>query len=175
MTTQSDNPFLTLNLPLRYRLDPSEIEKAYLGILANDHPDAGGVGMDSASVNAARSTLLNAEKRANTLLELRNGPSASQLKELPDGFLIEMMSLRQEIEEELNEKDEASREKWEKWASDQRADYSDQIAMLFDSLDDDPSASALSQIRIKLNAWRYIERLIEQLDPDYDPASADFR
>ena len=29
-------------------------------------------------------------------------------------------------------------------------------------------------IRESLNAWRYIERLIEQLDPDYSPAEADF-
>ena len=37
-----------------------------------------------------------------------------------------------------------------------------------------PAPEALREVRTRLNAWRYIERLIEQLDPDYDPARADF-
>ena len=31
----------------------------------------------------------------------------------------------------------------------------------------------LSQVRRELNAWRYTERLIEQLDPGYEPGRAD--
>jgi len=174
MTTQSENPFSTLKLPMSYRVDPNDVERAYLSILANNHPDAGGVGTDSAIVNAARKILLDSEKRANTLLGLLNGPTASELKELPEGFLMEMMSLRQDIEEELAENDDSTREKWETWASDQRSEYSNQVAALFESLDDQPSDTDLSKIRITLNAWRYIERLIEQLDPEYDPSNADF-
>ena len=48
------------------------------------------------------------------------------------------------------------------------------VNRLFDALGERPDAPALAAIRRELNAWRYIERLIEQLDPDYDPARADF-
>jgi len=39
---------------------------------------------------------------------------------------------------------------------------------------DPPDPALLGEIRTQLNAWRYIERLIEQLDPQYDPNRADF-
>ena len=46
---------------------------------------------------------------------------------------------------------------------------------MFQSLSSPPAAESLAEIRIRLNAWRYIERLIEQLDPGYDPDVADFQ
>ena len=46
---------------------------------------------------------------------------------------------------------------------------------LFERFDETNEQAVLSEIRTQLNAWRYIERLIEQLDPDYDPNRADFR
>ena len=43
---------------------------------------------------------------------------------------------------------------------------------MFDSADD---PEVRLTIRRELNVWRYTERMIEQLDPGYDPNTADFR
>jgi len=182
----TSNPFTQLDLPIRFDLDASTIERAYLTKLASAHPDAGGAGPehdDAASLNAARTILLDAEQRANALLAVLGGPSALDCKDLPDGFLMEMMTRREEIEEQIGQADnqagDQARANWESWAHDERVSYSDSVSEKFGSLPRDESsierAHKLRDIRTLLNAWRYIERLIEQLDPAYDPASADFR
>lgn len=150
--------------------------------LSQAHPDAGGEavgestgGVDAASLNQARLTLLNAEKRANALLNVLGGSSASESKALPDGFLMEMMTRREEIEEQIESAGEQSRTNWESWAFEERKSFAIAAESLFSALSKPAGETELAQIRVHLNAWRYIERLIEQLDPDYDPQAADFR
>ena len=104
-STQSINPFSTLALPARFDLDAAVIERAYLSGLQTVHPDAGGaignsddgVGdiPDAVTLNLARSVLLDAEQRAVALLDVLGGPSAADCKDLPDGFLMEMMTRRE--------------------------------------------------------------------------------
>lgn len=168
------NPFQLLGFPIQFDIDPQAIQRAYLAALRTAHPDAGGQvgGADAAELNAARLTLLDHEKRANTLINCLGAPSASELKDLPDGFLMEMMTIRQDIEEAIEQNGEDARSTWESWASEQRADYISQIREL--CAEPNPEPDTLNDMRVVLNAWRYIERLIEQLDPAYDPAQADF-
>ena len=177
--TPSSNPFAILNLPTRFDLDAGAIERAYLSGLTSAHPDAGGeqidAASDAASLNHARKTLLDGESRAIALLDILGGPAAGDCKELPDGFLMEMMTRREEIEEQIADGSNETRANWESWAQDERNQYSSDAQLLFDRAGDDPEPDILTEIRILLNAWRYIERLIEQLDPEYDPANADFR
>jgi len=171
------NPFAVFGLPPRFDLDASAIERSYLSKLARAHPDVGEGGdePDAAELNLARAALLDAEQRGNALLEVLGGPSASACKDLPDGFLMEMMTRRQEIEEEIAQAGDQSRTRWEAWARDERAQYARSVGECFDALGEAPNPEKLVEIRVLLNAWRYIERLIEQLDPEYDPAGADFR
>ena len=173
---QLQNPFETLGLPISYRIDRNQVERAYRARLASAHPDAGGgdVGVDPATLNDARKVLLNDEQRAVRLLDLMGGPSASACKDLPDGFLMDMMMQRQEIEGAIESGGDAEREEWEQWGVEQRAQYRDRVAGMFDSLGTDADEASRRAIRVELNAWRYIERLIEQLDPEYDPSHADF-
>lgn len=179
------NPFAILNLPERFDLDPGQIERAYLSALRSAHPDAGGgsVGQsvhnqgadqqrDAATLNAARQILLDHEQRANALLAIVGGPSASENKDLPDGFLMDIMTRRQEIEEAIAQGGDGARSTWETWANQERSASIAQVNELFSQSAQDKEV--LPQIRVVLNAWRYIERLIEQLDPAYDPAKADF-
>lgn len=180
MTDSHDpNPFAVLGLPVRFDLDQGSIERAYLQKLASSHPDAGGgltnPQVDAASLNHARAALLDHEQRAIALLEALGGPSSSACKDLPDGFLMEMMSKREEIEEEIQSQEDQARARWESWARDERASYRAQASTLFGGLSVPPPQQSLKEIRTLLNAWRYIERLIEQLDPEYDPQRADFR
>jgi HSCB C-terminal oligomerisation domain len=173
------DPFKSLSLSPRFDLTRDEVERSYLTKLAGSHPDAIGdtdaeSNADPASINQARAALLDPEQRAIALLEVLAGPSASECKDLPDGFLMEMMIRRQEIEEEIGSGDEQARQSWEDWAHEQRSSYTHKASELFQGLESPPQYDQLLEIRVLLNAWRYIERLIEQLEPDYDPSRADF-
>ena len=179
-STQSINPFSTLALPARFDLDAAVIERAYLSGLQTAHPDAGGCQddapeHDAAALNHARSVLLDSEQRAVALLDVLGGPSAASCKDLPEGFLMEMMTRREEIEEELARGEQDARSRWESWAREERSQYTSDAQALFEAHAMDSTPEKRTQIRVLLNAWRYIERLIEQLDPEYDPSKADFR
>lgn len=150
-------------------LDRARVERAYLARLGGAHPDLGGEAVDASAINEARDVLIDPERRANLLLALRGGPGASECKDLPEGFLMEMMELRQTIEEEVDADPEGARAKWERWGRERREAHAANVSAMLDGDAD------LRDVRVELNAWRYIERLIEQLDPDYDPARVDGR
>lgn len=177
--SDKQDPFALLGLPARFDLDAADIERAYLAKAARLHPDL--VGGDeaaaaraSAELNRAKRILGDHERRAIALLTLLGGPVAAQDKSLPDGFLMDILELREQVESARDSGDPAQVARWEAWAADERARYSGEMSQRFASLSDPPTPAALSEIRTQLNAWRYIERLIEQLDPAYDPARADF-
>lgn len=179
------DPFDTLGLPPTFGLTSGAIERAYLRASARLHPDLAGAGVDTqaraegdaSDLNAAAATLRDPESRAIALLARLGGPSKEQDRSLPEGFLQDILDTRMQIEESRH--DPAARSKWESWASAQRREYSARCASLFERAlpnpGGSPDAACLAEIRRTLNAWRYIERLIEQLDPGYDPNRADFR
>ena len=182
-TQNPPNPYEILGLKPSFSITPTQIQHAYLQKLSTTHPDLGPTSghtqLDPAALNQARDTLQSDEARANLMLHLLNGPSPTD-KSLPDNFLMEMMQLRTQIEEELAPQSEdasEARARWQSWANDERTNTIATITTLFESL---PAADASSasdiklQIRTRLNAWRYTERLIEQLDPTYHPSNTDF-
>lgn len=172
----TSDPFGVLGLPRRFALDGAEIEAAFLTRLSGVHPDLAGedASMDAAALTAARAMLADPEQRAVALLAVMGGPSASQDRSLPDGFLMEMMELRERVETELEE-GAGARDRWADFAQTRRREHIERIGAMFDALSEPASPDELGAIRRELNAWRYTERLIEQLDPSYDPARADFR
>lgn len=184
------SPFEILGLPVSCVITRAQVESAYLARIAGAHPDhaaddglAGGAaggpagGPTAAELNDARAALLDEETRFNLVHRALGGPTAGEDDSLPDGFLMEIMDARMEIEEATASGDAAEREKWTAWGEEQkaalRATASAQLERLGGGADGD-RAGALRDVRRTLNAWRYYERLIEQLDPSYDPASADF-
>ncbi len=180
MTTnpqKSTNPYQILGLLPSFSVTPSDIQRAYLARLSSAHPDISAAptaeSIDPATLNTARDTLLDDEARANLMLDLMDGPPPSN-HSLPDGYLMEMMELRTQIEEELEENPDEARPRWQQWADDRAKETVAEITGLFEAVQavDPDEANALKlQIRIQLNAWRYTSRLIEQLDPTYDPAN----
>lgn len=170
-----DDPFDTLGLAPCFDLSDEQIERAYLARIAAAHPDRETGGQDrAASLNDARRVLLDPERRAAALLARMGGPGAAEDKSLPDGFLMEIMETRAEIEQAMAaDPSDETRAQWEAWAGRRRAEYARQVSALFERAAGG-ERGVLAEIRTLLNAWRYIERLIEQLDPDYDPARADF-
>ncbi len=173
----SDDPFALLDLPRRFDLEDHRIEQAYLTRAAALHPDrfndplqqADAV-RQSARINDARRTLLDQESRAGALLRLFAGEQHGASDALPDGFLMEILDVREEMEADFGDADR--RQHWEDWARAERRQYLDRIGRLFSHAREGAlPAEAAQAIRCELNALRYIERMIEQLDPAYDHAA----
>lgn len=172
-----DDPFALLGLARRFELNPADLQSAYLRRSAALHPDRlldpleqAQAAVEAARINDARAVLADGEQRANALLRLLGGPAKELDKSLPDGFLVEMLEVRQEMEQRLQTGDLAERQALEEWAQGQRAQFRKVVGDLFAAVAHDGSAQnpdVLRQLRMQLNAWRYIERMIEQLDPDY--------
>ncbi len=164
------DPFDCLGLPPVFDLDARRVESAYLSRALLAHPDAAPAdpsppapGGDIASLNVSRQTLLSHERRANALLARLAGPSSDQLKDLPPGFLAEILETREAIDDVIATGDPGERARWSLWAGEQREDYRRRVGAMFAALASPPNPRALAAIRVELNAWRYIERLIEQL------------
>jgi molecular chaperone HscB len=166
-----DDPFALLGLERRFDLDPRDVRRAWLSRAAGAHPDAQdarGVGDDAeaslaaAALNRARRTLDDPERRADALLRLLGGPAAEQEKSLPPAFLMEVMEAREAFEEADAQGDTDRIAALRAWAVDERAAMIDDVAARFASLPSPPDASALREIRVCLNAWRYLERMLEQ-------------
>jgi len=177
-----DDPFALLDLPRRFEIDREALQAVYLRKSASLHPDRFADPIEqaeaaerAAALNRARAVLIDDERRANALLALLGGPGKEQEKDLPDGFLMEIMEIRQTMEEVLATGDTARRRDFEEWAEGERQALLEKIANLFERAapeDGHPAAAAagsaadpalLREIRIELNALRYIERMIEQL------------
>lgn len=98
--------FERLGLPRQYDLVAADLETAYLARSRAFHPDyhqladatqqAASLEL-SASLNEAYTVLRDPFKRADYLLQLHGGPTASDLKEVPASFLEEMLELRMAI------------------------------------------------------------------------------
>ncbi|MFK7759899.1 MAG: J domain-containing protein [Phycisphaerales bacterium] len=176
----NQNPFEILELSPTFAITADQIQRAYLQKLSTVHPDLGmgdtQPAVDPASLNQARDTLNSDEARANLVLDLLGGPSASDTS-LPDGFLMEMMMVRTQIDEEVEEEGDQARDRWEQWAAERREKTILEVTQLFEkaqSVEAADTQPVFNELRMTLNAWRYTERLIEQLDPTYDPARSDF-
>jgi molecular chaperone HscB len=176
------DPFDTLGLPPRFDLPAAEIDRSYLSASGRLHPDLArddaDAGRAMADLNRAKRILGDPERRADALLTRIGGPRREQERGLPPDFLMEMIEVREAVEAAVGQSEPAARQreraKWEAWAEERRREAIAEVGGMFEALGPSPGPGALHAIRVRLNAWRYIERLIEQLDPDYDPARADF-
>lgn len=147
--------FDILGLEPRFDLTAGEVRAAYLARAGGD--EAG------AELNAAKVALMDAETRANLLLHRLGGPSKEVSRDLPPGFLMSMMEAREELEAASAARDAAGVEKWRVWAEGARDGHVARVGALFASLGPKPDGAALSAVRRELNAWRYIERMLEQI------------
>jgi Fe-S protein assembly co-chaperone HscB len=163
-----EDPFSTLGLARRFDLSSADVQRAWLARAAEAHPDRAGEADDgealreTAMLNEARRTLQDAERRADALLTLLGGPTREQEKGLNPEFLMGIMDVRQELESAQQARDESELARLREWADDERRAYSERIGAMFKGLGASPAADSLRAIRLALNEWRYIERMIEQ-------------
>lgn len=162
--------FELLGLPVGYEIDAVEMRRRFLRLSRSIHPDlAGGEGamhaaaqQNSARLNAAYETLSDPVRRAEYLLEISGGPSATVDKRVPQAVLALALNAREEIEEARATGDTAALEGLRRNVESQRAVRLARIAELARQLPGD--AALWSALREELNTMRYFARIIEQLD-----------
>ncbi|MCA9283822.1 MAG: hypothetical protein KDA22_01310 [Phycisphaerales bacterium] len=167
------DPFTLLGLPHKFDLSRAEIQAAHLRHLARLHPDRIAdpierieASMAAARVNQARAILENDEHRANELLVRLGGAEREEDRTLPDGFLAEMMETRERIETLMQSDGGQARTEIEGWAAAERRGYLERLRRVLQEaagVEGDRRTALLAEGRQQLNAWRYIERLLEQL------------
>jgi molecular chaperone HscB len=158
--------FQRLGLPRRFDLDPAAIEREYLARSRALHPDYHRLGSSaeqaastelSAGLNEAYTTLKEPFQRAEYLLKLEGGPSASDLKDVPPEFLEEMLELRMEIAG--LEPDSPQAAAMEQQLGERRDALLAQVGTLLDG--DTPNR--LTETRRLLNATKYVRNLVRDL------------
>lgn len=159
----ASSPFDILGLAVSFDLDRSEIEQAYLARIAMAHPDLAGQqdSADPSTLNEARATLLDPERRARAVMAIR-APQAKAPPLSPE-FLAEILEVRQDAEEAMASDDEDAVARWRRWAADRRADLASELAKLLGPGDgplDDVRAATAAGV---LQQWRYFERMLEQV------------
>lgn len=164
------DPFDILGVPASFDLEDDQIELAYLKRAARAHPDAapGQSEHAMAALNDAYEAIKDPEARANCLLARLDGPSKEDETSLPDGFLMEMMETRESLEAAGQTGDTDAVIRGLAGAREQRDTFIASVAQMFVALTHSPSPESLSAIRTQLNAWRYVERLIDQVGESAD-------
>lgn len=167
--------FERLGLPRRFSVDPAEVERRYLALSREAHPDFHHLGTDSdqrmsleatAALNEAYLTLRDPFRRGEYLLGLLGGPTAQVEKNLDQAFLAEMMDLRERIEE-LKET-RVGIDELEANLSLRLHGIADQITDLFATAESNPDDSAnhraaLASIRRLLNAAKTLNSLLREV------------
>lgn len=161
------NHFERLGLPRRFLVDAADLERAYLARSRALHPDYHQLGSSadqtasvelSAALNEGYATLKDPFRRAEYLLSLEGGPTASELKDVPADFLEEMLDLRMEIAGLT--RDTPAADALEAQLSARQA------AMLTAAggrLDSTPGPAGLADVRRTLNAAKYVRNLLRDL------------
>jgi|ERR1700722_20405492 len=170
--------FQRLGLPRRFSVDDAALERAYLALSRTIHPDYHLTGSEaelsaslelSAALNEAYNTLRDPFVRADYLLNLEGGPSASEHKQLPPNFLAEMLEAREEVELARGSPEKVS--KLDEGFSKRYAAILDQAGKAFgryESLlpEDRERVNLRTQIRGLLNAAKYVRGLLRDLHAD---------
>jgi molecular chaperone HscB len=163
--------FAIFELPASFDLDLRALEKSFLTKARAAHPDfhvansdaqAAAV-EDSSKLNEAYAILKNPIQRAEHLLESLGGPTSAQVRDMPPAFLMEVMELREEIEEvrETGGVESDRGRALEAKLSGELADVFSQIGSAFAAGKKD--ADSLTAIRRSINVARYLEGLLRDL------------
>ena len=164
-----EDPFDLLGLEPQFDLDLEKMRTRVRRRMASCHPDlcvdpiqqADATRM-SARLNEARLVLEDDERRANLLHARLGGPSARMDGSLPPDFLMEILDIRMRLEEAIENRDHAESTALKAWAMEQRQRLKTEVASGLDLMAQGEDLGAA--VRGHLNIWRYIERMLSQLE-----------
>jgi molecular chaperone HscB len=168
--------FERLGLPRRFSIDRAELERAYLARSREVHPDYHRLGASAeqaasleltAALNEAYATLRDPFRRAEYLLALLGGPSASEARDMDPAFLMETLELRERIEEvrAAAGPDSPERTGLETELQDRYDGLLQEVAARFQAAEAG-DGSALAGARKGLNAAKYVQGLLRDLRAD---------
>jgi molecular chaperone HscB len=170
--------FERLGLPRTFALAPADVERNYLARSREVHPDFHQTGSERAStelsalLNEAYATLRDPFRRAEYLLHLEGGPTAAEQKEMAPAFLMEMLELRERIEEVRSAgAGSAGAAGLQQELAGRRSALLGEVADTFAAYEalpgDDSGRVALrARVRQALNAARYVGNLLRDLQAD---------
>lgn len=163
----SDDPFAIFGLPRRFSIDEAALRQAYLKASAEQHPDRFIDPIEQADAVEAMSRLTDGyrvlsdpELRARALLSLSGLELAEDKDKLPPDLLMQVMEVREEMEDAVVSENQAELDRLRAWANEQRAMYLNKLGEL---LDDQLDAGKATQVRLELNALRYMQRMLDQM------------
>lgn len=169
---ESADLFALLDVPRRFDLPERELREHYLRLARQVHPDrlAAAPGQRaerglalSARLNEAYDTLRDPVRRAEYLLLQAGGESAAEDRTVPQEVLMETLMLREEIDAARAAQDKAALETLREQARAGYATALESVAEAARRLPDDPFARR--DLRLRLNAIRYYQRMLEQFEP----------
>ena len=169
--TIMDDPFDVLGLARRFDVDESELHRRFIERSAQCHPDRFSDPLEqaeaaerSAAVNEAYRLLRDPASRADVLVVLLGGPAKEEDKSLPPDLLMQMMEVREEMEEAVESGDQETLERLRDWAAAQRQARLAAVAEGCEAaVGTDCNLDELKRVRLELNALRYFERMLEQM------------
>jgi len=159
MTTE--DPFALLGLDRRFDLDARALRAAWMRRIAAAHPDAEGAAAEAARLNEAQRALADPLSRAALLLRLAGAPATDE-RALPDGFLVEMMELREAADEARGDD-----VRLDALAAEARARREAALAEIGEAFAAAPTpidAAAARRVRVGMNVVRSFDRMLEQLE-----------
>ncbi len=167
------NPFAIFDFPVQWDLDQKALHTRFVAASSRNHPDRhtdpldqGDAAQRAAEINEAYQTLRDDEGRANALLEILGGPGKSEDKSLPPHLLMQMMEVREEMEEAIADDDAATVSRLAAWADEQRMRHVHRVGELLTKAsrqDSTKRGPTLQEARLELNALRYFQRMLQQI------------
>jgi len=166
--------FELLGLPHCFEIESERLEDLYQRLTLEMHPDFFGAASEeekiiseksSVRLNAAYSTLREPAARARYLLDLFAGETSLQTEELPEGFLQEMFSIQESMDEMLDSVDKSALIKMNEDLHKRYNLIESNYASLFKKLGTSPkNTEILQQLQTQLNTERYLSRLLDRIN-----------
>ena len=166
--------FEVMGMPHCFEIDSEELENLYQRLTLEMHPDFFGAASEeqkrlseksSVMLNAAYSSLSEPASRARYLLSLFASEKNLQKDALPEGFLQEMFSLQESLDEMLESCDQSDLRKMNEDLQNRYASIELNYAALFKKFETSPeNTEILQQLQTQLNAERYLRRLLDRIN-----------
>jgi molecular chaperone HscB len=168
------NHFELFGLTPAFSLDRERLDKAYLDIQTQVHPDRFAHAGDAerraslqwtTRVNEAFQVLKDPVTRAKHLLELHGVDVAFETNTaMPPEFLMQQMELREGLEEAVGKKDSSSVDRIRRGLHGEKAALEKQIGEAIDARKDYAGAAGL------VRKLQFLDRLDEEIDLAYEAA-----
>ena len=168
--------FEVMGLPHCFEIDSVELENRYQRLTLEMHPDFFVAAPEkqkllseksSVMLNAAYSYLREPASRARYLLSLFAREKNLQTEALPEGFLQEMFTLQESLDEMLESCDQSDLFKMNEDLQNRYASIESNYAALFKKFETSPeNTEILQQLQTQLNAERYLRRLLDRINSE---------